>query len=191
MEIILNDLLDKQILDKNYFENNFIDNKLEVIVKYKSLFENTKHLRDIIQNIMEASWIDKIWVNRFILIWDELNNNSIEYWSKSWDENTLLIIVFKWDDFINIDLSVSDRWNWDFSKTSFEMEKLRDEKRDYEFDYHKSIRWRGLFLIISNIVDSLEFLDNQDWWLTVKITKKLEIKKEVIQKEVIKNTTLE
>lgn len=176
MEIILNDLLDKQILDKNFFESNFIDNKIEIIVKYQSFFDNTKHLRDIIQNIMEASWIEKIWVNRFILIWDELNNNSIEYWSKSWEENILNINICKSQDLIDIELSVSDNWTGDFAKTSLEMENLREEKKNYEFDYHKSIRWRWLFLIISNIVDTLDFTDNEKWWLTVKITKKLENK---------------
>jgi anti-sigma regulatory factor (Ser/Thr protein kinase) len=41
------------------------------------------------------------------------------------------------------------------------MEQLRESHKDKDFSRHDSIRGRGLFLIISQLVDTLYFKDNE------------------------------
>lgn len=173
MEIILNDLLNKQILNKQYFQDLYIDNKFELSIKYESRFENAKHLRDIIQYLFEIVELEKLWINRFILISDELNNNAIEYGSLLWEENILNISISTSNEEILIDLSVVDSGNWEKHKTSLEMDSIREERLSNWFENHNSIRGRWLFLIISKLADELNFIDDENWGLKVQVIKKI------------------
>lgn len=173
MEILLNDLLEKQILNKQYFQDLYVDNTFNLSIKYESKFENAKHLRDIIQYVFEIIEVEKLWINRFILIWDELNNNAIEYWSLTWEENILNINISTFNDEVFIDLSVVDNWTWEKHKTSLEMNELREQKLSKWFENHDSIRGRWLFLIISKLVDELNFIDDENGWLKVQVIKKI------------------
>jgi len=75
---------------------------------------------------------------------------------------------------IFIDSYVSDTGNGAHAKNSEDMEKLRNAHESKDFSSHNSIRWRGLFLIISQLVDTLYFKDSKSWGLTVGIQKLLE-----------------
>ncbi len=72
-------------------------------------------------------------------------------------------------------IEVEDSWKWKYHKNSREMEILWEKKLKEWFKNHSSIRWRGLFLIIKNIVDDLYFKDSFTWWLIVGVKKKIKI----------------
>ena len=178
-EIFIDEMSNKDVLNTDFFQWLYKDNSFDLCFYYSSNFSNTKFLRDSIKIIFEILWLDNIWVNRFILISDELNNNAIEYWSK---ENSLNKMYIKasnnWEN-IDIILEITDSWDWDLHKNSIEMNALRIERLEKWFDNHNSIRWRGLFLIITKLVDELYFKDSQAWGLVVWINKKIQQKKDV------------
>lgn len=165
-------------LDENNLKNTFLQyfdwNKFNISFLFVSDFKNAKYLRECFSIILDIVWIEPIWKNRFILIADELNNNSIEYWSKNWEINKFIFSYNSFPDWKYINLEVVDKWNWHSPKKSHEMEKIRTDKICIWFEKHFSIRWRGLFMIITRLVDELYFKDDLvDWWLVVWINKKL------------------
>lgn len=109
-----------------------------------------------------------------MLIIDELNNNAIEYGSLAWESNTFTLILKKENsNSFYVESYVSDTGNWKYSKKSQDMEDLREAHKNKDFSNHNSIRGRWLFLIISQLVDTLYFKDNENWGLTVGIQKLL------------------
>jgi anti-sigma regulatory factor (Ser/Thr protein kinase) len=54
------------------------------------------------------------------------------------------------------------------------MHELQVQHNSKDFTKHHSIRGRGLFLIISRLVDSLEFEDVEEKGLKVIVTKSLQ-----------------
>lgn len=109
-----------------------------------------------------------------VLIVDELNNNAIEYGSTPNEMNALEIYLEKLpQESFNIRISVEDTGTWEHAKTAQEMEQLRSERLEKWFKSHSSIRGRGLFMIISNLVDTLYFKDSDSHGLIVGIEKKL------------------
>jgi hypothetical protein len=105
-----------------------------------------------------------------ILIVDEMNNNAIEYWSIPEEYNCLRVKIKKNNDSIDINFEVEDTWHWVESKKSFMMKDIEKNKKTPD---NRSIRWRGLFIIIKQLVDNLYFNDSHTWWLIVWINKKL------------------
>lgn len=59
------------------------------------------------------------------------------------------------------------------TKKATEMEEIRKRYENEDFTQHESIRGRGLFLIISRLVDRLSFEDSKQAGLTVHIEKYL------------------
>jgi two-component sensor histidine kinase len=118
-------------------------------------------------------WLGEKELTRIILIVDELNNNSIEYWSKKWDINKLRINISKDNNEINLKIEVEDSWKWRKPKKALELETLRAHQLKLGYRGHNSIRWRGLFMITVNVVDRLYFKDADTWWLIVWIRKKM------------------
>lgn len=173
MDILsIKDLKEKQV-DLEYFKSLY-EWKSDIFIsfEYESNFENTKFLRDYILYLLEIVWVNSIWQRRFVLIIDELNNNSIEYGSI---ENSINLLTFKSsynDDEIELKIEVSDNWNWKYPKTADEMEELRNAKLAAWFKDHSSIRWRWLFMIITRLVDKLYFKNRDNWWLIVWVDKK-------------------
>ena len=102
-----------------------------------------------------------------------MNNNAIEYGSNSGDLNKMNLVINKQENWFSINLEIIDSWNWTMHKTALEMEELRNNKVQKWFDNHNSIRWRGLFLIITKLVDELYFKDDENWWLVVWINKNI------------------
>jgi len=70
-------------------------------------------------------------------------------------------------------LSVTDTGSGSHAKTAKAMSEIRDKYQNKDYSAHHSIRGRGLFLIIHQLVDNLEFLDDDKGGLTVKIEKDL------------------
>lgn len=145
------------------------DDKLSLKIDYKSDFRSAKSLRDIIEWYLNFFNFEKKWISRVILISDELNNNAIEYWSMEWEINSMVLTI----DWNNINIEVIDTGNWSEAKTSLEMEEVRESRLNKWFSEHKSIRWRGLFMIITRLVDELYFKDTDKWGLIVWIKKAL------------------
>lgn len=173
MEIIDIETFPEDLDKKDFLLEHIKEDRLDLEFQYKSDFSNTKTLREFIDNIFVIFNIKDLWKSRFVLISDELNNNAIEYWTKSWDLNKMKLFVSKNNDWVLINLEVIDSWNWEKAKTSKEMEDLRLERLDRGFDNHKWIRWRGLFQIIHKIVDDLYFKDSSPVWLIVWVNKQL------------------
>lgn len=167
------DNIPQDFINSDYIKSIYNKDNFEITFFFKSDFKNSKFLRDYLVVILDVIWVDKTWKNRFTLIIDELNNNAIEYWSK---EGNINIMRFKSQELENkvvINIEVEDAWDWIKAKKAIEMEELRDSRLEKWFDDHKSIRWRGLFLIITKLVDKLYFKDSLKWGLVVGIDKEI------------------
>lgn len=153
-----------------------LEDSIEIKISYLSDFRSAKVLRELVDTICKNYWVNPRWRTRLVLIIDELNNNAIEYGSKTGESNVFVLILKKDNqDSFYVESYVSDTWNGAHSKTSQDMEDLRLLHKNKDFSNHNSIRGRGLFLIISQLVDTLYFKDNDNWWLTVGIQKSLEV----------------
>ena len=151
------------------------DSNMDVSISYESDFSSAKILRELTDDCCKALWVSPKWRTRLVLIIDELNNNAIEYGSQKWDINVLYMCAKKKDNkILDIHATVSDSGKWKSSKTAKEMEELQKKHANKDFKNHHSIRGRGLFLIIDQLVDDLHFTDNSQGWLTVEVQKSLE-----------------
>ena len=160
--------------DKEKFINEcIIEWNLDIEFRYLSCFNNTKLLRDYISIICKKFDLSSRDTWRFILVTDEMNNNAIEYWSNSSDDNYIRIKMKKKENIVSICIEVEDAWTWKHHKTAEDMEKIRNKKLKTWFIKYHSIRWRGLFMIIVNIVNNLYFLDSESWWLIVWVEKEI------------------
>lgn len=173
-EIYIDDISQDSI-NMNYISSLYSENSFDISFVFKSDFKNSKILRDYLFMIFDFLWLDLIWKNRFILIVDELNNNAIEYGSKQNDIN-ILHFTSKWEaNQIFITIEVQDAGTGISAKTAVEMEELRIQRLQKWFENHNSIRWRGLFLIITKLVDRLYFKDSWEKGLIVGVEKNIQI----------------
>jgi len=148
---------------------------IEITISYVSDFKSAKILRELVDRICKSIGMNPKWRTRLVLIIDEMNNNAIEYGSNPQDINYFTFIVRKKSTTsLYIESYVCDSWNWPQAKTADQMGKLKSTHENKDFSTHNSIRGRGLFLIISQLVDTLYFKDNKYGWLTVGIQKLLE-----------------
>lgn len=177
MEQIYLDKISPDTITHDYLCQFFCDNVFELSFVFQSDFTNTKYLRDYLFLILDIVGLDSVWKNRFVLIIDELNNNAIEYGSDTQSQNIFTIRCVKTDTDVNINIEVEDAGNGKSARKSIEMESLRIERIEKWFENHHSIRGRGLFLIITKLVDELYFKDSQRWGLVVWIKKRVETKK--------------
>ncbi len=173
-EVAIQELASSQNMKEllgSYQENGVF----HVTFSFESNFVNAKVIRDAIDGICSIMWLDSKWKTRIVLIVDELTNNAIEYGSSDDDTNKLEIYIAQDEQSIDIKISVQDSGNGAQAKTAQEMEQVRKERLEKWFKNHSSIRGRGLFMIIQNLVDALEFRDNDPQGLIVEVTKKLPI----------------
>ncbi len=172
-EILIDDYNYEDIVNDE-FVNHFLNwDFFELKLLFKSDFKNSKIIRDILVLILAKFNITSIWKNRFIIIIDELVNNSIEHGSIEWDINKIIFVIRKEENKLIINLEVKDTWKKHNIK-AVDMQALQTEKSKINFLKHDSIRWRWLFLIIKNLVDNIYFKDREEWWLTVWIEKIIE-----------------
>jgi anti-sigma regulatory factor (Ser/Thr protein kinase) len=118
-------------------------------------------IRDSILYVFEKNNINIPWKNRFALISDELVNNSIEYGSLPLDKNQVYIL-FRTElepTTLKVMIEVSDTGRGTEAKTSQEMEEIRKLRELQGFDSYLGKRGRGLFQLITHLVDELYFRD--------------------------------
>jgi len=167
--IAINDIPEQK--DLQIFLEGFIhDWNFSISISYQSIFWNTPKLRSLMETLLGVYDIDVKDKNRLVLVSDELNNNAVEHGTWDYGDNIIDIVVRKESEnkvFINIE--VTDCGNW----SAKYMEQLKHEKEVTWFEGHRSIRWRGLFLITEKIVDKIYFKDSKDWGLIVWIEKTL------------------
>ena len=178
MEEIFIDNVSPDTITHDYLSQFYKNDTMEISFLFKSDFNNAKYLRDDLMIILDIMWLDSIWKNRFVLIIDELNNNAIEYGSNENAINVFKFIGKKQEDGVYLNIEVEDEGNGKNAKKSMEMENLRHEKVEKWFENYHSIRGRGLFLIITKLVDELYFKDSQKWGLIVGVKKTIKIEKD-------------
>lgn len=160
------DFVDQNIPDPGTFE---------LQIEYQADYGQSKMIRDLVLNLFERNSIEVPWKNRFALISDELVNNSIEYGSMPLDKNGFSISFRRNGGQLFVNLEVHDTGRGLEAKTSQEMEEIRKMKEMQGFDNYLGKRGRGLFQMITRIVDELYFRDNDLGGLTVGIRKVLEV----------------
>jgi len=133
------------------------DDEIHICISYISAFTSAKLLREFVDEVCKIYSISPKWRTRLVLIIDELNNNAIEYGSKQGENNLLELHLQKDVGKTVFIASVTDTGHGDHAKTSQQMEEIREANEKEDFSKHSSIRGRGLFLIISRLVDSLKF----------------------------------
>lgn len=171
-EISLDSLTTLQDIDT--LISSFWDTKnFDICVSYSSDFLNTRKIRELVDRLCVSHSVSPKWRARLVLIVDELNNNAIEYGSIPWDVNTFRFTMSYECGVQKVIILVSDTGNGHDSKGAMEMKEIQEKFTHINYAKHDSIRGRGLFLIINHLVDSLEFLDSESGWLTVKVEKKL------------------
>lgn len=144
---------------------------VQIIIPATTDFSSS--LRDIIWALLENDTkYSSRWRYRIQLIAEELINNAVEHWSIKTDDIIIDIAIF---DNSNIEILVTNNWNWKKkikAKDLIENIKLNREAMLINPSSNKTIRWRWLAMIVLGWSDSFEYIDNLDWWLTAKITKK-------------------
>lgn len=160
------EFVEKHIIDFGNFD-------LEII--FKADYNQSKIIRDIILVFFMKNSITVPWKNRFALISDELVNNSIEYGSLPLDKNRFTIHFRTNNNMLGIHLEVCDTGRGAESKTSEEMEDIKNIKEAVSFDGYLGKRGRGLFQLVTNLVDELYFKDNPTGGLIVGVRKQIEI----------------
>ncbi len=173
MNIVHISNIPRSININEFISEKIIDWSIDIEFIYGSNFKNTKLLRDLVEVICLELWIPSKEIPIFILIVDELNNNAIEYWTEEGWYNKLRVKCAKSADSISIIIEVEDTGKWKKHKNALEMETLRAHQLKLWYNWHKSIRWRGLFMIIFNTVDRLYFKNTKLGWLIVWIKKKI------------------
>lgn len=140
-------------------------------VEYNSNYENTKVLREIIDEFCNVFWVPPKWKTRLVLIYDELNNNAIEHGSTESDINYCYISLEKISDGIQVVWYVEDTWKAIDSKSYLELKNMQEQFKSKDFSKHHSIRWRWLFLIIAQLVNILDFRPSSLGWVQVYFEK--------------------
>ncbi len=161
----------EQLKDRRSFiEGLFNDKDFHVSFYYESDFQKTQLLREIVDMIADISWLDDKWRRRIVLIVDELNNNAIEYGSAT-DHINKMTFLLDHTSGTSMNIEVEDGGNGNKPKKAKQMKLLQVEKSEQWFDNHDSIRGRGLFMIIENLVDDLYFQDADSGGLIVGVKK--------------------
>ena len=126
------------------------------------------------------------WKSRFILIIDELINNSIAYGSIEWEMNIFRLFIKEEKQNENqslnehsytIRVEVQDTGTGEGTKTADEMRWIRDQSHETfnSAGHYMGKRGRWLFMLTENLVDILDFQDNPEWGLTVIVQKSISV----------------
>lgn len=130
-------------------------------------------LRDLIWSLIQNDTkFSSKWKHRIQLMADELINNAIEHGSAPWQPVKMTIKLYNNSD---IELTVEDTWTWPSAYTAEQLlERAREHRESMTRDplSNKTIRWRGLAMIVLNWSDCFTYTNNENWWLTAKMLKK-------------------
>lgn len=149
-----------------YYEEGMADvllpldenNSIKYIIDYRANYTNSKIIRDFVGSIFDNFSISALWRGRFILITDELINNSIEHGSVRDDINRCIISVQKQqdDDTFMISVEVHDTGTKNNQTVSLENIHKKQNSKEENCVYMGK-RGRGLFYITDKIVDKMTF----------------------------------
>ena len=114
---------DKQAIIDQYIENDSID----IIFYYSSNFRNTRVIRHFIELMSSALNMTEEWINRMVLIVDELNNNAIEHGSRKAMASEMRVKMYKNNNHIVVNIEAEDSGTGTHPKKSSEMEELRKQ----------------------------------------------------------------
>ncbi|PIE85468.1 hypothetical protein CSA08_01780 [Candidatus Gracilibacteria bacterium] len=157
-----------------YVADSINNSSIEICFIYASDFRNSVILRSFVGIICDSLGIEGKWKSRLILIIDELNNNAVEYGSKSDEVNSMRFsIITDVNGDVNINVEVEDTGASNLSKKASEMVRLRENKGKGKKVRSNPIRGRGLFVIIEQLVDKLYFRDSKNGGLVVGVNKKI------------------
>ncbi len=127
-------------------------------------------IRDFTLNLIKnMTHFEEKWAFRFQSIVDELCNNAIEHGSKAGE---MIRILFINDPEKFIEITVQDTGTHDPHMTASEIQKLVDERRADQ-SFNTMIRGRGLPKIVAEWTDELEFKDNENGGVDVRVRKYL------------------
>lgn len=160
--------------------HDFLQEKQEFQCKilFPADFAMSKTIRDMIGEIFDRYNISKQWRGRFVLISDELVNNSIEHGSQQWDENMCKIRagINEQEKFF-IQFEVHDNGGEEnFEVVKQELEEAQETiEKPWEVYMEKRGRW--LFMITKKLVDSIRFEKSDKGGLAVKIEKIIDFDK--------------
>lgn len=164
---------------ENLLDSLFHGDSDTCVIHYISDFRSAKILREITDTLCKNFGMIPKWRTRVVLILDELHNNAIEYGSRTGDINTFFFQLTKEEKGgLRLEASVTDSGFGPKAKKAAEMEQIRKVHENEDFSHHSSIRGRGLFLIISQLVDALLFDDATQGGLRVTVVKRLSLEGE-------------
>lgn len=152
------------------------DKKVNIEVSYLSDFHNARILRDVVAIVWNCLWLTPVIISRMTLIADEMNNNAIEHGSMPRDTNSFRLSCEPRDGGIFVRMEVQDSGKWWDAKKALDMETLRAHQLKLWYRSHSSIRGRGLFMIIVNLVDRVYFKDALGGGLIVWVKKHYNVK---------------
>jgi len=142
--------------------------KIKITLPSNSYF--VSGIRDFTLNLIKnTTHFAEKWAFRFQSVVDELCNNAIEFGS---NENTDIDIVFNYKEDEFLEIEVKDTGKGKDPKKAAEIKRAIEDRRkpDYKFT---GLRGRGLAKIVSEWTDELEFIDNQEGGITVRVRKYL------------------
>jgi anti-sigma regulatory factor (Ser/Thr protein kinase) len=155
------------------------DQDIEITITLPTQAYFLSGIRDFTLNLIKnTSDFSEQWAYRFQSIVDELCNNAIEHGSKGGD---LISIVFQNAPSEYIQILVSDHGSGNTHMKAEEINKIVNERREQNI-LNGLIRGRGLPKIVSEWTDELEFMNNPDGGITVRVRKYLNDPK--FQKEI-------
>jgi anti-sigma regulatory factor (Ser/Thr protein kinase) len=127
-------------------------------------------IRDFTLNLIKnTTHFAEKWSFRFQSVVDELCNNAIELGS---NENTDIEITFDYKENEFLEIEVKDTGKGKDPKNAAAIKKTVEERRDPNYKF-TGLRGRGLAKIVSEWTDELEFIDNPEGGITVRVRKYL------------------
>lgn len=133
-------------------------------------------IRDFTLNLTKnLTGFSEQWAYRFQSIVDELCNNAIEHGSKKGEEIKLTFISVK-DE--SLEIIVEDTGTGPQKYNGMEMRRLLEEKREVmAHTQYMELRGRGLAQIVASWSDEIEFTNNAQGGLIVRVKKYLKDEK--------------
>lgn len=152
-------------------ENNFKNDKvIEITITLPTQAYFISGIRDFTLNLIKnMTDFSEQWAYRFQSIVDELCNNAIEHGSREGDTIT---IVFKNDPKNYIQIIVEDKGTGKNPMKAADITKIVNDRKEQNI-LNGLIRGRGLPKIVSEWTDELEFIDNTDGGINVRVKKYL------------------
>ena len=162
---------EESVLNKSNVVNN-VDNPLKISIILPTNAYFMSGIRDFTKTVVQnLTGFSEKWAFRFQSVVDELTNNAIEFGSAPGKDIKVTFVSVRGK---YIEAIVEDTGTGKAKKTATEMKEYVQKNRDIDPSTITSIRGRGLTQIVASWTDVLEFKDNENGGLTVRVVKNLE-----------------